>query len=412
MGKWLAATGLAAGLAVATSCSYGTGAYTCDTDEQCPGGRCEPGVQLCSRADTTCDSGRRFGDLAGGQAGQCVGGTGQPPDGPETPVDAAPACYGAGLVKVCLDAAPTAALTTPATLDTDSSPLCQHVQSGGDFCVLAGTTVTVSQTLRATGRRPLVLIATEAITATAKIDVGSHRTANPAVGAGGDASGCAAGTPPGNNGGGAGGSFTGLGGSGGTPGAGGPAASVNPVPALRGGCPGQDGGGGATAKGLRGHGGGAVYLIAGTRIDITGGIDAAGSGGLGGISAQAGGGGGGSGGMIGLEAPTVTVSGLVLANGGGGGEGSSNSTAGKAGDDATTTASAPGGTGNTRNGGDGGVGSYTTLAGPGFSGNAGDPGQGGGGGGGGAAGIILAPGNALLGNAQLSPPVTTPENNR
>ncbi len=61
-----------------------------------------------------------------------------------------------------------------------------------------------------------------------------------------------------------------------------------------------------------GGGGGAVQLVAGAAIAITGSIDVGGGGGFPG-------GGGGSGGMIILQAPEVVVTGGVYANGGGGG---------------------------------------------------------------------------------------------
>lgn len=75
---------------------------------------------------------------------------------------------------------------------------------------------------------------------------------------------------------------------------------------LRGGC---DGGGVAPDR-AAGAGGGALQLVSGTDITVSGVIAANGSGGKGG---------GGSGGGILLEAPSIEVSGSVVANGGGGG---------------------------------------------------------------------------------------------
>jgi hypothetical protein len=67
-----------------------------------------------------------------------------------------------------------------------------------------------------------------------------------------------------------------------------------------------------------GFGGGAVQIAAGTSIEVSGPgvLDTSGTGG------QFGGGGGGAGGAILLEAPTVSVFGVLAANGGGGGSGS------------------------------------------------------------------------------------------
>jgi hypothetical protein len=219
------------------------------------------------------------------------------PDAPQT-------CFGTGLLRICLASAPTGSLTISTTtpLDTDNPQMCAQVMSGGTgFCVVAATTISVEATWRATGTRPLVLIARDsiAITATGVIDVASRRGVTPEIGAGGDAATCDAGTAPksanGTNGGGAGGSFTGLGGNGGKGGGGGggsggvPGAAVTAITELRGGCPGQIGQGVGAAKGAEGHGGGAVYLIAGGTITVTGGINASGEGGGHGVSGEAGG---------------------------------------------------------------------------------------------------------------------------
>jgi hypothetical protein len=320
-------------------------------------------------------------------------------------------CFGTGLLRICLASAPTQSLTisSATTIDTTDSPMCAAVTSGGDYCVLAGTTITIDGKVRATGTRPLVLIASDSITTGTQIDVGSHRAVTPETGAGADPSSCAPGTAPTTGGGGAGGSFTGLGGTGGN-GAG--AASGGGVPGvvaaaiteLRGGCPGQDGQSGtANDKGIRGHGGGAVFLIAGNRIAVGGGINAAGEGGTAGAKNTSGGGGGGAGGMIGFDAPTITITSLILANGGGGGEGSGTGTnAGAPGTDPTAIGPAAGGGGSSATGGDGGDGSAGAAAGVGAAGNSG---TGGGGGGGGGAGLVKAPTTATLGT-QVSPLAT------
>lgn len=335
-------------------------------------------------------------------------------------------CFGTGLVKVCLAAAPTMPLTIAdaTTIDTGDPSMCAATRSGADHdCVIAATVITVNATLRATGARPLVLIARDAIAVNQLIDVGSHRGNPEFVGAGADDPAfCMAGTPPGPRaGGGAGGSFTGRGGTGGTAsstlgsGSGGQPADGNvSVSELHGGCRGQDGTG--AGKGTGGHGGGAVYLIAGNRIDITGpGIMAAGEGGAagqpvsGGPGADgAGAGGGGSGGMIGFDAPSIAGASLILANGGGGGEGCGTLNMGVPGADPTGTAAAPGGGGGSQAGGDGGSGSSGAAAGPGTDGRHGTTiggNDGGGGGGGGGAGLIKAPPGVLDGNVS---PAATP----
>lgn len=102
--------------------------------------------------------------------------------------------------------------------------------------------------------------------------------------------------------GGNGGSVTGVGN-----GAQGGTATGNPtlIP-LRGGCP-----GGTNPFGGGGPGGGAIQITSASQITISGAIGAPGYGGI------AGGGGGAGGGIL-LEAPVVSVTGGVFANGGGG----------------------------------------------------------------------------------------------
>jgi hypothetical protein len=338
-------------------------------------------------------------------------------------VDAAP-CFGGGVVRVCVASPPAQPLTiaAPTTIDTGQALACATVTSDG-YCVIAATEVMISSTLRATGPRPLVLVASGSITVTTTgiLDVGSHRNATPELGAGADFSGCDAGVLPvtaTTAGGGAGGSFAGAGGNGGTgwngTGTGGTAGlAVSAVDRLRGGCPGQKGAVSTMSHqptpdaGARGHGGGAVYLIAGSRIDVQGAINAAGEGGGATPSSNAacGGGGGGSGGMIGLDAPMITNTGLILASGGGGGGGASDGNAvGTAGADPTATTAATGGHGGAGTGGPGGTGSARTSA----ATSGADGGIeasvsiGAGGGGGGGAGLIRAPAAASLGS-NLSP---------
>ena len=99
-------------------------------------------------------------------------------DAPDASTVDAQTCFGTGLVKICLAAAPTQPLVISnlTTIDTTTSPMCVATVSGGaNYCVLAGTTITIDAKLRATGSRPLVLIASDSITTGAVIDVGSHR---------------------------------------------------------------------------------------------------------------------------------------------------------------------------------------------------------------------------------------------
>lgn len=304
-------------------------------------------------------------------------------------------------------------------LDTTDSPLCVPVISGGDYCVVAATEITIFRQFRATGAKPLVFLASGTITTGDVIDVGSHRGATPETGAGADPASCAAGTPPEVSGvtagGGAGGSFAGIGGNGGAGGAvrgGIPGVATATITDLRGGCAGQDGGA-VEDPGLRGHGGGAVYFIAGNSIVLRGAVNAGGEGGggAGGGPSAGGGGGGGSGGMIGFDAPSITVTSPVIANGGAGGEGVSPFSAGtKAhpGQDAVSILAALGGDFGDDSGGRGGNGAAGLAAGPGQEGAAGTAaadGDAGGGGGGGGAGIVKAPASASLGTS-VSPPAT------
>jgi hypothetical protein len=327
-------------------------------------------------------------------------------------------CLG-NFVRICVET-PTQPLviSEPMTLDTMASPLCVAVRSRGDYCVIAATEMTIFRPIRATGRRPLVLLASGTITTGDTIDVGSHRGMVPETGAGADPASCSVGTLPGTfaeaAGGGAGGSFAGMGGNGGLSGTGTEmapggisAAATAAVTELRGGCAGQDGAL-VLDSGLAGHGGGAVYFIAGNSISLHGDVLAGGEGG-GGVT-TGGGSGGGAGGMIGFDAPSVTVTGAVVANGGGGGEGASFSSGVRThpGQDAVSFLPAPGGAGGDDAGGDGGKGAAGAVTGagqPGGAGTAGPAGEAGGGGGGGGAGVIKAPANANL-STSVSPPAT------
>jgi hypothetical protein len=163
---------------------------------------------------------------------------------------------------------------------------------------------------------------------------GGTTASSPARGCGGGAHGTApddviAGND--SDGGGAGGSAGTPGGAGsGNPrsGVAGAACNAPTLEPLIGGSGGGAGGvfGDVRIGGAGGGGGGALQITSATEIEVLGGVDAGGGGGENGRTAPpagstdwGGGGGGGAGGAILLEAPRVSISGLVTANGGGGG---------------------------------------------------------------------------------------------
>jgi hypothetical protein len=327
-------------------------------------------------------------------------------------------CLGTGVVTACLTRMPAAPImiTHMTTIDTDTPGNCSPdaVGPSAAYCILAGSSITImGGPLSAHGSRPLVLMSSGAITVAGAIDVGGHLMGFPqATGPGvppatGSGSPCAPATAATSGGGGGGGSFGSIGGGGGADDSGklGGVPSGPVVPAtLRGGCSGEAGPGG----GPGGGGGGAVALLAATKIQIDGVIDASGGGGRGSMNDHNGGGGGGAGGMIVVDAPMVTGAGgaRIFANGGSGGEGSGGNN-GRDGNDAPPdpNMAAVGGFGGS-SGGDGGRGANRdaqagNAAGPGGPGIAGG-GSGGGGGGGGVGVIKLYQGGPLPGT--VSPP--------
>lgn len=352
------------------------------------------------------------------------------------PIDAR-LCFGGGLLKnLCLTAAPTGDVTLSSAIDTGTTGTCTQVlqQAGSpttapELCVIAGKTITVQGTVTVQGARALVLLGAETVTvAASSVLDASSTTADPQrIGAGANPGGCSkAGIGDSSSsgaGGGAGGSFATQGGKGGrgnlnagggpqNASQGGNPGATQPTPTvLRGGCPGGKGGDGQNNNGgVGGNGGGAVYLIAGTSIAITGDVFASGAGGDGtpnNAGRQQGGGGGGSGGMIGLEAPAITVGGRVVANGAAGAGGGA-TTGGKPGSEGTTTSwnmrATPGGPGTDCSGAALASGSQGTAI------NASDKLDGGesacgGGGGGGGLGIVTTYG-ALSGGTMISPAPT------
>jgi hypothetical protein len=357
-------------------------------------------------------------------------------------VDAAAPCYETNLLgSVCFKQALTEALdvSDPRSIVTSSmvsDSRCTEIRERPGLptlCILAYKTITIGNTLRATGPNPLVLIAAESISISGSIDVSSQEGGPLGAGAR-DCSSADTDGPPGQpaspapdgGGGGAGGSLGSRGGAGGMSGLGAieggqPALAMDPT-VLVGGCSGGRGGEGVPVTGnggaAGGFGGGAVYLFAGASITVsgTGQINASGaggSGGSGGSQSCGGGGGGGSGGMIGLEAPSITVTGAVYANGGGGGGGGgppleSDSVIPTPGDSGSRSMgpslAGKGGAGGNHDGGNGGRGSKDASDGtPGENGKTYPQPSGGGGGGG--AGVIrvfrTAPGSL---GGMISPP--------
>jgi Calx-beta domain-containing protein len=330
-------------------------------------------------------------------------------------------CFGPlGAFSVCLDRGPTQPVTLPASINTDASGLCAAAQPVGwlgnmqpNSCFVIGTTITGSSTT-VSGSRPLVLVASDTITINTLLDASSG-AASGAIGPGSPSAACKAFAlnPQGNangGGGGAGASFLSKGGNGASGNAaaarGGTAAAADTaVPtALRAGCNGQNGGNGGNGHPFAtvGHGGGVVYLVAGTQIRLNNAtINASGGGGGADGSLFSGGSGGGSGGMIKLFAPSIQVNGntRIVANGGGGSGGGDNNAIGGGGGDpdpSTPSTPAPGGT-NTSAGGDGGDGFAGVTAAA--DGSAGNTGKGGGAGGGGGGYIVS---NLALTTAQVS----------
>ena len=314
------------------------------------------------------------------------GGTG---DGPRPDAADGSLCFGE-IERICLDALPSGpfmvggGLTAP--INTDTSTFCKAPAVGSSVsaaCVIAGTSVLIDGTLRATGSRPLVIVSTSSLTinGTGLVDVSSRGWIERGAGV---RLTCAVGTPPLPTGGGAGGSFGALGGPGGAGslGVGGTATPATGLVGLAGGCPGTDGG--ATTPGdagAGGFGGGTVDLIAVIGVTINGRVNASGGGGNGGQDSAGGGGGGGAGGAIVLDAPAVTLngSGAMFAQGGGGGEGAGDAGAGQRGQDPSTPGTAAtGGNGLEPGGGDGGAGGVTAAGDAGLEDN--DSGGGGGGG--------------------------------
>jgi hypothetical protein len=313
-----------------------------------------------------------------------------------------PYCFGTpgALLQVCTNTLSTEARTINANINTDSS-ICTFTLPNGPtvLCVIYGRSLVVQGLLRVTGSRPLVLLAVETIDISGTLDASSGRING--LGAGATSGSCSVGVLPSDFAGAAGGSFQGIGGNGGVAqnGARGePGGAFTPT-SVHGGCAGgaADPASGKPA-GTPGRGGGALYLIAGSRISMGSGarldVSGAGAGGGGGAGA-----GGGSGGLIGLDASMLVIAGELMANGGGGGQGYTGAGAASGGESVAPTMSAPGGAPAAPNHGGGGSAGTTSTGGDGGGGTASTRG----GGGGGGAGWIYVSGGTLGPSLRFSP---------
>jgi len=381
---------------------------SCDTVSGCPSGLTCGDEGLCRTGETTAACTAVLTDAGSDSKGSNVD---------------AQKCFGSGNFTICLQTPPTSSLdietdttiATDSTVATGSAAACDLLipQTGGPtLCVMARTSIIVAATAtlsaivaEGSGGGPLVLLATGDLTVSGTVDVASHLVAG-TIGAGADSSLCSlptgAGEPngSGSGGGGAGGSFGTTGGAGGgengVANGGKPGAAIaSPPELLHGGCRGGWGGSHSVGPYDYGDGGGAVYLLAGGTISISGIVNASGDAGF---ADTSNGGGGGAGGMIALFAPTLnaSASAKILANGGGGAGGGASTTGGGLGNDPnpmTPLTPAPGGFGASTPeadggaGGSGAAGTMTATAGgstPTYSGGY----VGGGGGGGGGLGVI------------------------
>jgi len=442
----------------------------CTDPDSCDGaGRCLPNnapsgtacgnSSFCGGSGTCDDDGRCLaanlvaGDYCdGGQLVHCDGNGGE-----TSRVNCALGCVDAAPSSRCRQVDPanvesnllcagTTALVidAPATIDTssgdivyDAGGLIAHSDTivsqpnpGRPIMVFSFTSIDIAADVSVIGTRPLALLSCGDISLDAVINACGRANLGGPGGRDGGASesdgigyysGYGRGGPGRNNNpwscaGGGGGAFGGDGGQGGDGGsnyyggAGGTSygtAELEPLLGGSGGGGGGDWGGGSAGWG--GGGGGAVQLTAGGALTIGpgSGITACGAGGgtnndVEGIA----GGGGGSGGGILLEGVTVTIDGIVAANGGGGGGGdgyedSADATPGDDGYFGTSRAQGGSGTaGSYNDGGDGGRGGAADEP-------WGDPGEdmrkaGGGGGAAGRIRINTASGN-VSGSFTLSP---------
>ena len=289
--------------------------------------------------------------------------------------------------------------------------------SGPELAIIHVRDLVIDGTLRATGSRPLVILA-RTIRIDGLLDVGARR-GTPGAGGSGPGSGDGRGGDGQRHGtffdtGGGGGGFARDGGLGGNDGAGDGARGRSYGDAMLTALVGGSGGGssdGDCSEGPAGAGGGAVQLYASVTIAIgdDGGINAGGGGGSPGhgcFGQYTAGRGGGSGGAIYLQSPSVVLDGTLAANGGGGGGAAAfnNGDAGADGrlGDSPAAGGAKGGGDYGADGGDGGTESDPE------NGDDND-GDGNGGGGGGAGGrIVVRARSAQLGGTVSPTAVVSP----
>jgi hypothetical protein len=282
-------------------------------------------------------------------------------------------------------------------------------EDGSEVAVFAANNIVADAQVRieVVGQRPLVFLAPGNITLRGQIQVIADSIYETEANGGGFSSPTAAATKglgPGGGGpgsasaGGGGATYCGKGGKGGgSSGAVGASGAVYGAPEITPLLGGSSGGSGITAD--TGAGGGAIQVVAGGKLTIsaTGVIHVGGAGG------NWGGSGGGSGGAILLEAPEVSIAGILAANGGGGGAASS---AGDMGSNSSPDENfAPGGIGSgatAETTGKGGNGSTGADA----AGTAGGSEGGGGGGGAGRIRVNTLGGGATI-SGTLSPSVAT-----
>jgi hypothetical protein len=309
-----------------------------------------------------------------------------------------PYCFGSGLFQFCSDALSTEVKTLASPINTDATSTCFATPMSGttEVCVIYAGRITITGSVRATGSRPLVLVAVQLIDVQGTLDAGSRRIGG--TGAGGNTGTCPGPTNPGIEGGASGGSFHGLGGTGGAAAAGteGVAAMPFAPTSVRGGCP---GGASLAPTGTPGRGGGVLYLIAGSAILVgsEGRLDVSGAGALAGDGAGMG---GGAGGLLVLDAAAFQIEGDLMANGGGGASGLKGGISASGAESSAPQSEGAGGT--SPAGLFGGPGS----AGPNLAGGTGG-GAGAGffaGGGGGGAGWIYYLGGSLVATPRMSPP--------
>ena len=313
-------------------------------------------------------------------------------------------------------------------IGTDQVPDLHHgddsgIENGIDYrrrgpiTMFRFKSLTLAGTITLIGSRPIALVSDGAVKVDGIIDARGRcelSTAGPGGFGGGSAGNQDGRAPVGTMAGGSGATSSSGGGGGGHASAGGSgeiAAGGEPfgeptIMTLVGGAGGGAGGGGMNF-GRGGGGGGALQIVSNLEITIPGGgINAGGCGGEPGTGNNDSGGGGGAGGTILLEAPLVTITGTLAANGGGGGGGGG--AIAKPGDDGTLdTLPAAGGSGDSNNDELGGPGAATGAE----AGSGGDGSNPGGGGGGiGRIRINTRGGTgATLTSATLSPGETDPE---